>query len=99
MVGARLPATLVRDLKTIETLEQADRSATVRRLLARAIQDWKLEYFGRAYGRGEMTLAKAAGAAGVTLWRMSGYVSSNKIAAQYDAEDLAHDLARLTPRR
>ena len=39
MVGTRLPNTLVRDLETIEEIEQSDRSTTVRKLLHRAIQD------------------------------------------------------------
>ena len=43
MVGTRLPDTVVRDLEAIEQVEQADRSTTVRKLLSRAIQDWKLE--------------------------------------------------------
>jgi len=39
MVGARLPADLVRELELIQNVEQSDRSTTVRRLLARAIRD------------------------------------------------------------
>jgi metal-responsive CopG/Arc/MetJ family transcriptional regulator len=41
MVGTRLPDTVVQDLEAIEQVEQADRSTTVRKLLSRAIQDWK----------------------------------------------------------
>ena len=38
MVGTRLPLELVRELEFIEDVEQSDRSTTVRRLLAKAIQ-------------------------------------------------------------
>jgi hypothetical protein len=44
MVGTRLPETVVRDLEAIEQVEQADRSTTVRKLLSRAIEDWKLDH-------------------------------------------------------
>jgi predicted HTH domain antitoxin len=92
MVGARLPESLVRDLETIEEAEQSDRSSTVRKLLYRAIKDWKLEHHARLYGEGKITLAHAAGEAGVSLWEMMDYTRSRKIPAQYDLEDLRRDL-------
>ena len=50
MVGTRLPEDLVRDLETIEHAEQSDRSTTVRKLLYRAVQEWKLKHYARLYG-------------------------------------------------
>jgi hypothetical protein len=47
MVGSRLPPELIRDLEMIEKAEQSDRSTTVRKLLARATREWKLEHYGR----------------------------------------------------
>jgi len=98
MIGTRVPSGLLRDLETIETAEQADRSTTVRKLLMRAIRDWKLEYHAQAYGKGQITLARAAEAAGVTLWEMISYVQAHKVSAQYDADDLYADLARIKAR-
>jgi predicted HTH domain antitoxin len=92
MVGARLPAELVRDLETIEGVEQSDRSTTVRKLLYNAIKDWKLEYNARLYGDGKLTLAKAANSAGISLWEMMDYVRKRKISAQYDLDDFQKDL-------
>jgi hypothetical protein len=71
MVGTRLPHTMVRDLEAIEQVEQADRSTTVRKLLSRAIQDWKLDHYARLYGSGKLTLARAAREARVSLWDTS----------------------------
>ena len=99
MVGARLPSALVRDLEKIEGAEQTDRSTTVRKLLARAVREWKLEHFAQAYRRGQATLARAAAEAGVTLWEMTAYVHANKIPAQYDTDDLREDLERIGARR
>ena len=92
MVGTRLPDTVVRDLEAIEEAEQSDRSTSVRKLLSRAIQDWKLDHFSRLYGSGKLTLARAAREAGVSLWEMMDYVKSKKITAQYELEDFQRDL-------
>jgi len=92
MVGARLPQQLVRELELIERTEQADRSTTVRKLLAKAIGEWKLEHYARLYGDGKLTLARAARDAGASVWEMMDYVRTRKIAAQYDLSDLEHDI-------
>jgi predicted HTH domain antitoxin len=92
MVGTRLPDTVVRDLEAIERVEQADRSTTVRKLLSRAIHDWKLDHYSRLYGSGKVTLARAAREARVSLWEMMDYVKTKRITAQYDLEDFQRDL-------
>lgn len=92
IVGSRLPEELLKDLETIERLEQTDRSTTVRKLLHRAVGEWKREYYARQYGEGKMTLARAAAEAGVSLWEMMDYVRQKKIAAQYDLEEFRKDV-------
>jgi len=99
MVGTRLPQELVRELQFIEEVEQSDRSTTVRRLLARAIQQWKLEHYVRLYGDGRLTLARAAQETGVSLWQMIDYARARKVTTQYDIEDLRHDVATIRERR
>ncbi|MCY3682695.1 MAG: UPF0175 family protein [Gemmatimonadetes bacterium] len=95
MVGIRLPLELVRELEFIEDVEQSDRSTTVRRLLAKAVQQWKLEHYARLYGDGKLTLARAARDAGVSLWEMMDYARARKVPAQYDLEDLNRDLGTI----
>ncbi|MBM3934101.1 MAG: hypothetical protein FJ319_07345 [SAR202 cluster bacterium] len=95
MVGSRLPEEMVRDLETIERLEQSDRATTVRKLLAKAIASWKLDYFARQYGDGKVSTARAAREAGVTVWEMMEYLRLKKITSQYDMAALDHDLAQL----
>ena len=95
MVGTRLPLELVRELELIEDVEQSDRSTTVRRLLAKAIQQWKLEHYARLYGDGKLTLARAARDAGVSLWEMMDYARAGKEPAQYDLGDLEQDLGTI----
>ncbi len=98
MVGARLPAAVVRELELIEGVEQADRSTTVRKLLSRAIREWKLEHYVRLYGDGKLSLARAARDAGVSVWEMMDYARRRKIPAQYDLEDFHRDLETVRER-
>lgn len=92
MVASRLPEELIRDLEMIERAEGADRSTTVRRLLHRAMGEWKLEYFARQYTSGKMSLAKAAEASGTSLWEIMDYMRQQKLPAQYDVEELKKDI-------
>ncbi|MBI4330044.1 MAG: UPF0175 family protein [Chloroflexi bacterium] len=92
MVGTRLPESLIADLLKIEQIEQTDRSTVLRKLLSRALREWKLEYYAHEYGRGRMTLGRAAEEAGVSLWEMMDYVRQMKIPAQYSLDDLKHDI-------
>ena len=92
MVGSRLPMELVRDLERIEAFEQSDRSTTVRKLLSRAVGEWKKEHYARQYGEGRLGLSKAAQEADISLWEMMDYVRQRKIAAQYDLDDLRKDI-------
>ena len=95
-VGAKLLLGLVRELELIEDVEQADRSTTVRRLLASAVQDWKLKHYARQYGEGRVTLARAARDAGVSLWEMIDYARAREVSAQYELEDLQRDLETIS---
>jgi predicted HTH domain antitoxin len=91
-VASRLPLELLRDLEMIEAQEQADRSTVVRKLLKKAVGDWKREHYARLYGEGKISLAKAARDAGVSLWEMMDYVRQRKITAQYDLDELRKDV-------
>ena len=95
MVGAKLPLDLVQELELIEGVEQSDRSTTVRRLLSKAIRQWKLDHYAGLYGEGKLTLARAAREAGVSLWEMMEHTRARKIAVQYGLEDLRQDLGTI----
>jgi len=53
LIAARLPESLVADLRKIEREEQSDISTVVRKLLHKAVSEWKKEYEGfTGLGRG-----------------------------------------------
>jgi len=92
MVAARLPGSLVADIKKIEGVEQADRSTVLRKLLYKAVTDWKKEYAARLYAEGSITLERAAMDANVSVREMMEYLRRRKMPAQYDIEDLEEDM-------
>jgi len=92
LVATRLPRSLVLDLKKIENVEQADRSTVLRKLLHRAVTDWKKEYAARLYAEGRVTLERAAMDSGASVREMMEYLKARKIPAQYDVEDLEEDM-------
>jgi len=92
LVATRLPKKLVSDLKKIEDTEQSDRSTVLRKLLSRAVTDWKKEHAASLYAEGKVTLERAAADSGVSVREMTDYLKARKISAQYDMEDLEEDM-------
>jgi len=92
LVAARLPKGLVSDLKTIENVEQSDRSTVLRKLLYRAVTDWKKEHAARMYAESSVTLERAATDSGLSVREMISYLKARKIPTQYDLEDLEEDM-------
>lgn len=92
MVAARLPEPLVSDIKKIESVEQTDRSTVLRRLLHKAVTEWKKEYAAKLYAEGTVTLERAAMEADLSVREMMEYLKQRKVPAQYDTEDLEEDM-------
>jgi predicted HTH domain antitoxin len=92
MVAARLPETLVADIKKIEGVEQTDRSTVLRKLLYKAVMEWKKEYAAKRYADGSITLERAAMEADLSVREMMDYLKQNRTVSQYDREDLEEDM-------
>ena len=98
MVAARLPETLVSDIKKIEDVEQTDRSTVLRKLLDKAVADWKKDYAAKRYANGSITLERAAMDAGISVREMMDYLKQRKTVSQYDREDLEEDMTNFYKR-
>lgn len=94
MVAARLPKSLLSDIKKIETTEHLDRSTILRKLLYRAVREWKKEYAAKLYSEGRITLERAAMEADLSVREMMEYFRQRKVPFQYDIEDLEDDMRR-----
>ena len=98
LVATRLPRSLVSDLKKIENAEQSDRSTVLRKLLYKAVMDWKKEHAARLYADGKVTLERAAMDSEISVREMMEYLKARKIPAQYDVEDLEDDMKQFYKR-
>jgi predicted HTH domain antitoxin len=94
LVAARLPEDLVNALRKIEEVEQVDRSTTVRKLLSRAVAEWRRDYAAQLYAERKVTLERAASEAGISVREMMEYLRAKKVPGQYELSDLEEDMAR-----
>ena len=92
IISARVPDEMARDLREIEKEEKTDRATLVRKLLARAIEKWKVERALRLYQDGKVTLWRAARLGGVTLREMMELAAKQGIQFKYTARDLEEDI-------
>ena len=90
-ISTRVSPEMANDLEEIEKEEKADRATVVRKLLAKAIADRKLERALSLYSSGKVTLWKASKVAGLSLWEMMEIVKQRKISFQYSYEDFRSD--------
>ena len=94
-LNLRAPATIIRGLDEIANKEQIDRTALARKMLTEAIQRWKVENAIAACQRGEITEARAAELAGVSIYDIRDEVRRRGAAPSYSLDELRQDLAAL----
>jgi predicted HTH domain antitoxin len=92
VISTRVPDKLARDLKEIEKEEQSDRATTIRKLLTRAIREWKIEHALKLYHEGKVTLWRAARLAEVSLREMMEKAAQKGIEFRYTEKDFEEDL-------
>lgn len=94
IVSTRVTDNMAKDLEEIEKEEKTDRATVVRKLLAQAIAEWKLERALTLYCDGKISLLKAAKNADLSLWEMMEIVKERKIPLQYAYEDFREDFEK-----
>jgi len=92
VISTRIPDKLARDLKEIEKEEESDRATTIRKLLTKAIKEWKIEHALELYHEGKVTLWRAARLAEVSLREMMERATKKGIEFKYTEKDLEEDI-------
>ena len=92
VISARVPHDIAEALREIEREEKSDRATVIRKLLARAIEQWKVERALRLYREGKVTLWRAARLAGVTLREMMELAAREGVEFRYSERDLGEDI-------
>jgi len=92
VISTRISDKLARDLKEIEKEEESDRATTIRKLLTKAIKEWKIEHALELYREGKATLWRAARLAEVSLREMMERAAKKGIEFKYTEKDLEEDI-------
>lgn len=92
IISTRVPDEVAKDLQEIEKEEKTDRATVIRKLLARAIEQWKMDHALKLYKEGKVTLWRAARMADVTLREMMEQAAKQGIQFKYTEKDLEEDI-------
>lgn len=94
VVSTRISEDMAKDIEKIEKEEKTDRATVIRKLLAKAIADRKLERALTLYSNGKITLWKASKIAGLSLWETMEIIQQRKIPCHYTYEDFHEDFKK-----
>lgn len=78
-VSTRIPKVLETQLEYYMDIEHLERSAALRKLLFKSLQEWKEDYALKLLEEGKTTLSKAAQLAGLDLWSLTAKIKERKI--------------------
>ena len=78
-ISARIPQVLENELEKYMEQEHVEKSAAVRKLLFRSLEEWKLEHALKLLSGGKTTLSKAAEIAGIDIWSLTAKIKEAKI--------------------
>jgi len=92
VITTRVPDELAKEVERIAEVEALDKSTTIKRLLTKAVQAWKMDYALKLYQEGRISIGKAAETAGTSLWELMDIIVKRKITLQTSREDLEEDL-------
>jgi predicted HTH domain antitoxin len=94
-ITARVPESLLKDLKRIESEERTERAEVIRRLLTEAIGDWKLRKALEMIRERKASMRTAAKFAGIRYFELLDRVEKEAIPLDYTLSDLRADLDAL----
>ena len=92
-ISVRIDKSLLKDLSSIEMEWQAGRSEAIRRLLAKAVNSWKVQKAVEKLRVHKISIGKAAEECELSLWEMIDIAKEGNIDwTAYSKEDLERDL-------
>lgn len=78
-ISARIPEVLEQELEIYMKEEHLEKSAALRKLLFKSLEEWKLEHALKLLSEGKTTLSKAAEIAGIDIWSLTAKIKEAKI--------------------
>ena len=93
LMNMRVSVVMMSEVENIAKEEHIDKSSVVRKLLDRAIKDWKLDRAVNMYLERKVTLERAAEIAEVSIREMVNYLKENELEiGSISAKDLEEDI-------
>ena len=89
----KVEAETVQTLDLLAQWQAISRVQVIQRLLREGARQARVEYAAGLYGRGEVTMERAAEMAGVTIYDMMAHVRSHGITPPGDVAELRADVA------
>lgn len=77
-ISARIPQVLEEELEWYMDQEHLEKSAAVRKLLFKSLEEWKIEHALKLLADGKTTLSKAAEIAGIDIWTLTEKIKQAK---------------------
>lgn len=96
VVTARIEDEYFDALKEIEKHEHTERAEVIRKLLAKAIEEWKLKRALDLLKERKVTIRRAAALAGISYLEMFDLMSKSDIDIGYTLKDLRKDLEEIS---
>ena len=91
-ITTRLPDEYVNGIGKIAKIENLDTSGVIRKLLAKAIEEWKKDYAVEMYKRGKFSFGQAVEVANISVWDFPGLLKEKKVPLNLDVEELESEL-------
>ncbi len=91
-VGVRLDKNLLFDLNKIAKSEHLDRTTIIRKLLFKAVYEYKVQQAMERYKKGVVSISRAAGEANMTMFEFVKYLIDHGYKSKYSVEDLEREL-------
>ena len=91
-ITTRLPDEFLLEIKQVADKEHIDISTEIRKLLVKAMKDWKIKYALEQYSHGEFSFGQAVKFANVSAWDFPDLLKQHKIPINYDEEEFNEDL-------
>lgn len=78
-LSTRIPERLEKELEEYMRKEHLEKSAAVRKLLIKSLQEWREEYALKLLGEGRTTISRGAQLAGMDIWSFISKIKEKKI--------------------
>jgi metal-responsive CopG/Arc/MetJ family transcriptional regulator len=94
-LGIRLDKKMVKELNQIADEEHVDRTTVIRKLIAEAIENYKMDMVLRKYEQGKIRISKAAEDTGLTVGEIEEYMVKKGYRSIYSTVDLEREMELL----